>query len=479
MGLVLWAASLGSPAPASAAGPVTATGTSFTFTGSGWGHGVGMSQYGARGMADAGRSHAQILTTYYSGASLQTRAVNDALRVLIASSRSTITLTASGPTEFVGVGTVGAGAKVTVTRSGSSLVLSGSLTRTVASPLRVRHSGNPLAVAETGYSYRYGELTVKTDSSGLRAIVGPLTMQEYLYGLGEMPSSWHTQALRAQAVAGRTFAQKKSAQRASQNLDYDLLSTTLDQAYTGTKFEADRWRTAVDLTAGQVMVHDGALIDAVYSSSSGGHTENSEYVWVANIAYLRGVPDPFEASSGNPYASWSRTYTGKQLGGWFGLGEVSSVSITGSFGASGRVDKATVRLVGTGGSLELSGATFRSRLNAASLTSQLMSTRFTVTATGSPPAVGNRPPTGAYGTAGASGSTITVTGRASDPDGIPTVRVVSTMGSQVAVRDRKPVNGSWSVSWSGAKGTRRVCVSVLDAPTGAATSLGCRDVVVK
>ena len=68
------------------------------------------------------------------------------------------------------------------------------------------------------------------------------------------------------------------------------------------------------------MTHSGALIDAVYSASSGGHTENSEVVWVSPVPYLRGVPDPYDVGGGNPHASWTRTYTGAQLGSWFGIG---------------------------------------------------------------------------------------------------------------------------------------------------------------
>lgn len=465
------------PAPGTPGGPVS--GSSFTFTGSGWGHGVGMSQWGARGMAEAGRTHAQILTTYYSGATLETRPVSDGLRVLVAERRNTMTLVTTGPTTFDGVGNVGAGASVTLTRTGNQILLSGALDRTVNGPLTVRQAGNPLTIVENGLGYRYGQLVVNIDpNGGLRSVVAGLTMQQYLYGLGEMPASWPQQALRAQAVAARTFAQKKRDSRVGSGLDHDLLSTVLDQAYTGTKFEDSRWNSAVDATAGQVLTYRGGLIDAVYHSSSGGHTESSEQVWVAKVDYLRGRPDGFDAVAGNPHNSWSRTYTGAQLGDWFGLGTVTSIEVRGPLGVSGRVDKSVIRLVGTNGSKDVLGASFRSTVNArAGASGQLMSTKFTVTGVGAPAASG--PPKGTFATASAEGRRIVVTGTASDPDGVPTVRVVSTMGSQRAVRDVKPSGGSYRVTWEGAPGTRQVCVSILDVPTGAATSLGCRDVVVK
>lgn len=461
---------------ASAVAGATASGSSFTFTGSGWGHGVGMSQYGAQGLAKAGRSHTQILQTYYSGAAVQSRSLSDDLRVLIASGRPTLTLVATGHTTINGVGNLAAGAKVTLQRSGGSIKLTGALDKTVAGPLTVRYFGNPLTVTP-GNSYRYGQLSVSIDpAGGLRAVVTGLTMQQYLYGLAEMPASWHAQALRAQAVAARTFAQKRRDSRAGK-LDYDLLSTTQDQVYAGTKNEHPQWVSAVDVTADQVVTHGGDLIDAVYFSTSGGHTESGDYVWSSNPGYLTGVPDPFEANANSPHASWSRTYTGAQLGAWFKLGTVSSVQILGTLGVSQRVDRATIRLTGTGGTVEVTGTKFRSTVNQQIGVPQLMSTRFAVVGSGSP--ISSGPPSGTWHTAYSSGRTVIVGGTATDPDGAPKVKVVSTMGTVVATRIRDTVNGSFLVTWNGAPGTRRVCVSVIDVPSGAETSLGCRDVVVK
>ena len=186
-------------------------------------------------------------------------------------------------------------------------------------------------------------------------------MQQYLYGLGEMPSSWPAAALQAQAIAGRTFAQKRRDARSG--ADFDLYGSVLHQSYTGTTHAAPAWVAAVDATDGQVVTHGGALIDALYSASSGGHTENSEFVWVSALPYLRGVPDPHDGSGGNPHASWSHTVTGAQLGDWFDLGTVSSVEVLGTLGVSGRVDKATIRLTGTAGTRDVSGSSFRSTVN--------------------------------------------------------------------------------------------------------------------
>ncbi len=468
--------------------PSAAAAQSFTFSGSGWGHGVGMSQWGARGMAANGSSYAQILGHYYQGTNVASQGVNDDLRVLIAGSAPTLDLRTGGSTTFTGVGTVGAGQNVRLTRSGGSVRLSGALNATVAAPLRVSYAaGGDLTVSPPGYTYRYGSLTVTTDpAGGLRAVIGGLPMQQYLYGLGEMPSSWPTEALKAQATAGRTFAQKRIAARSS-NADFDLYGSVYHQAYTGTKFQAAAWVAAVDATAGRVVAYGGGLIDALYSSSSGGHTENSEVVWVSSVPYLKGVPDPYDTSGGNPHASWSRTYSGDQLGQWFGLGTVTSVQVLGPLGGSGRVDKALIRLSGTGGTKDVKGASFRATVNSKAPSASLKSTRFTVggSTTSSPPSAAptppapNRPVSGNYGVATTDGRTVIVAGDANDPDGAPLVRMVSTMGRDRAVREQRANKGKFLFAWTGQPGTRNVCVTVYDTPTGAGTSLGCRDIVVK
>lgn len=455
---------------------------SFAFTGGGWGHGIGMSQWGARGFAASGWSHQQILTHYYQGTQVSTRTVSDDLKVLIGEKTGSFTLVAGGTTTVAGIGTVGAGATITFTRTGNDMAVTGALTATVSGPLLVQFAGaGDLRVTPSGNSYRYGILAIGPDNAGgLRAVLGGLTMQQYLYGLGEMPSSWPLEALKSQATAGRTFAQRRRDDRSS--ADFDLYASVLHQAYTGTRYDVAAWRAAVDQTAEQVITYDGAMINAVYSASSGGHTENSESVWVSAEPYLRGVADPYDSTGGNPNGSWTRSYTGAQLGAWFGVGTATGVQILGPLGVSGRVDKATIRLVGTAGTRDVSGAQFRSTVNSNSPNHALMSTNFAVSGAAGAPLSAPAPvrlPSGDFHTAYADGRSVIVGGTASDPDGAPLVRVTSTMGSQRAVREMRATNGGYLFVWSGSPGTRNVCTTVVDVPTGQEVSLGCRDVVVK
>lgn len=357
-------------------------------SGSGYGHGVGMSQWGARGMAADGRSAASILSHYYRGVAVGTGSVNNDLRVLLVEKSTTITLTAHGTTTLSGIGTLGAGQSVTLARSGSSVSVTGALTGSVSGDVVVRYpnsAGGALTVTPPGNRYRYGSLVVRPDpAGGLRAIVGELSMQQYLYGLAEMYTTWPAEALKAQAIAGRTFAQKRRVARTT--ADFDLYASVTHQSYMGTKFEVPAWTAAVDATDRVLVTHGGALIDAVYSASSGGQTENSEAVWGGTVAYLKGVADPYDTGGGNPNATWSRRYSAAELGRWFGVGTATAVDVAAPSGVSGRIDRTTVRIVGTTRTVAVTGASFRSTINSnAGSDRQLRSTRLSVVRTGAPP----------------------------------------------------------------------------------------------
>ena len=352
----------------------------FTFTGSGWGHGVGMSQYGMLGMAQAGRSYGQILGTYYPGTTLVTRAPTDNLRVLLAERAGTLTFRAGGSTTFGSAGTISAGQWVKVAQTEGQVRLSGALNAMLPS-FDIAWSGD-LQIDELARRYRYGRIRVAPDPrGGVRAIAHELTMNQYLYGLAEVPAQWHTHALRAQVVAARTFAQKRRDSRVGSGLDFDLLSTVTDQVYAGSTQQHPRWVEAVDATNAQFLTYQGALIDAVYSSSNGGYSESAAYVWGGNVPYLVARRDQWDGVASNPNHRWTRTYTAAQIGSWFGVGTAREIVIGSGRGASGRVDRARIRVVGTTGSKEMSGNEFRTTINQhnPARTSQLLSTRFDIT----------------------------------------------------------------------------------------------------
>lgn len=145
-----------------------------------------------------------------------------------------------------------------------------------------------------------GRVLVSADQNSVMA-VNYVDLDQYLYSVvgGEMPSSWPLEALKAQAIAARSYALYRRQRSSSSH--YDIGRTTTWQVYGGLEDEASNTRAAVDLTRHQVLTYNGQIIEAVFHSSSGGHTENVEDVWSQPLPYLRGVQD-FDA--GAPVYQW-------------------------------------------------------------------------------------------------------------------------------------------------------------------------------
>jgi stage II sporulation protein D len=139
-----------------------------------------------------------------------------------------------------------------------------------------------------------GIAEVGRNSSGTLAGINELPIEQYLYGVvpRELPPVPYgeIEAQKAQAVAARTYALSGLGKRAADG--YDLLPTTSDQVYGGYSAEHPVSNAAVDATAGVVAVYEGKLIQALFSSTSGGYTANSEDVFNSDpVPYLRGVRD--------------------------------------------------------------------------------------------------------------------------------------------------------------------------------------------
>jgi stage II sporulation protein D len=160
---------------------------------------------------------------------------------------------------------------------------------------------------------------------------GP-AMDKYLWGVAEVPSSFPPAALQAQAIAARTYATKRAGRI--------LMPTPADQNWTGWAKENEgtnaesglRWRAAVDATSGQVVVDtaSGGLVDALYSSSMGGHTEDERYVWGVDSSTLRAVDDSaWDAASSNPAdkRSWAVGLSWAALASRLGFTSISTVSV--------------------------------------------------------------------------------------------------------------------------------------------------------
>ena len=185
-----------------------------------------------------------------------------------------------------------------VVSSGVLRVVGAAGTVLVSEAAILRSSNSPVTI--NGVPYR-GIAEVAPNSTGSLAGINELPIEEYLYGVvpRELPPTVYAEleALKAQSVAARTYAMRGLGKRASDG--YDLFATTTDQVYGGLSAEHPLSTQAVDETATIVAKYNGALIEALYSSTSGGHTADSEEVYnSAPVPYLRGVPD---AQRGNAF----------------------------------------------------------------------------------------------------------------------------------------------------------------------------------
>ena len=380
-----------------------------TITGGGWGHGIGMSQYGAYGRALNGRSAEEILEHYYSGAQV-TKKRMPKVRVGLLQDRSSVALTSSP--HLGGSGDVvwkvagekrtlasgGPGVKWRVEPSatgGMRLYKDGRQVKrdrkgvfgNAKSPLVLLYErqGTLIDVTDKTYNYALGKLQVglypteRCDPGFCLRLVLAIGMQKYLYGLGEVPSSWPGAVLRTQAIAARTYAFEKWTRSGSHRYPCDctVYDSTLDQAYagdgkrTGSGPYWDDWQAAVNDTNGEVTIYEGQPIQALYSSSSGGHTENNENVWGGTpLPYLRGVIDRPDNVDANPNHKWdpvkmSYSEFESKLQAEYGIGQLQSFELVRPFGVSGRVTVVNedgtggVRIVGSNKTVRVSGWAFR------------------------------------------------------------------------------------------------------------------------
>jgi SpoIID/LytB domain protein len=336
--------------------------------GHGLGHGHGLSQYGARGAATAvpGRAAhtaAQIIAFYYPGTSL-TRLSQPMIRVRItddggattASVRPGQTLTLTWP---------GGSASVTASTASRARLVAVAGGRVQAQLLRTAwvNWGAPMpASAVLTSSAGYVRLLQSSGSVDLRGSVGTvfdsglgritvnrLPLDSYVQGVvpREMPASWQSAAVQAQAIAARSYA--RYAVEHSGGASSDICDSTNCQVYGGRArydgagsllyAEDPAANQAVAATSNLVATYAGATIFAQFSASDGGWTS------AGGQPYLAARADPYEAASGDPYLNWTSTVRTADVASYYGLARVSQIAITGRDGHGewgGRIRSATV-----------------------------------------------------------------------------------------------------------------------------------------
>jgi SpoIID/LytB domain protein len=349
-----------------AAAPASASAASrLVIRGAGFGHGVGMSQYGAYGFALHGVGYRDILAHYYTGTAIGTTDTEREVRVLLKSPRGNASFT--GATR-AGNRKLAPERTYFVRRHGGEFVdllsARGHRLATFGAPLRVTGDG-PLTLrgragnGRVSGSYR-GALEFLPGTFGGINAVNAVKLDDYVQGVvpAESPASWPLDALKAQAVAARTYAITTSKGGAG----FDQYPDTRSQVYAGVAGEQPSSNQAVAETRGEVVTYQGQPVVTYFFSTSGGQTENVENTPLGTEPkpWLRSVDDPYDDVS--PKHRWgpirmSLPVAGRKLHGLV-KGRFRGVKVV-QRGASPRVVAADV--IGSRGATRVNGATLRAR----------------------------------------------------------------------------------------------------------------------
>ncbi len=319
--------------------------------GHGFGHGVGMSQYGAYGFAKHGRSYPAILAHYYRGTTLERTAGPRVVRVLLEISPGDVGF--SGATSACGEA-LDPDRSYEAHRAGSTVRLRSSAGAPLAScGKRLRAAGaGQIEIAGSGVFRGALEVVPTASDAGSLNAINAVAIDQYVKGVipNESPPSWPQAALRAQAVAARSFA-------LSVDVDgngFDLYDDTRSQVYEGIASETTATNEAATATRGEVLAYDGRIAETYFSACSGGHTESVQNVFYGPaVPYLVGVPDPYDYYC--PLHSWTLRFSGPEISAKLGSyldGRLQRIVIT-KRGASPRI--VTAKLYGTGGVSTVSG----------------------------------------------------------------------------------------------------------------------------
>lgn len=384
---------VGSAVSGSVAVAASGVPTTFTVKGAGWGHGVGMSQYGAFGMALDGYGAGDILKHYYAGTKVQTVSTAGAkdLRVQVFGSGTDNTTSVNLVVRSPGADSVAdgqwrlrfysnsatdtplqtwtginnedlmikrSGTRTTVTRENGTTygadyvafhweATSYYQTTSKEDPYveLLNREGGTL---QTHGQYRHGRMIIKVINNRITVVNSLDLNTEYLNGVAEMPSSWATEALKAQAITARGYALDMFRAGIKKDCGCHLYDDPRSQNFSGWKKENEgtnatygkRWVAAVTATSsnaggsGKVLTHGaggvGNIARTYYFSSSGGQTEHSENVWSSKVSYLRSTSDPWSLAAAvkNPNASWTATLTQAQAAKAFNLTNVVKITVS-------------------------------------------------------------------------------------------------------------------------------------------------------
>jgi SpoIID/LytB domain protein len=340
---------------AALAWPGGASGAKWVVEGRGWGHGVGMSQYGAYGLARHGRGYREILDHYYRHTRIG-HAGSHTIKVLVGSGSDSVSFTKA---------TKACGERLRRRRgyrfkqSGSDVILRRAHRGKIANCGRsgIATGSGTIRIGDRGV-YR-GRLKAKVSDGGL-LVINAVGLDAYAKGVvpNEVPSSWPQAALRAQAVAVRSYALATSGTG-----DFDVYDDTRSQVYGGKGSETERTNKAAKRTSGLVVRHGNEVATTYFFSTSGGQTESVQYGFPGAdpVPYLKGVRDPYDGAS--PHHKWKVRFSQSQIESRLSelfAGRLRKIKVL-RRGDSPRI--VTARVVGSQGSSRVSGPGLQAALD--------------------------------------------------------------------------------------------------------------------
>lgn len=216
---------------------------------------------------------------------------------------------------------------------------------------------SPKSILTWDERYYRGEFLL-TNQNGKLNLINRLPLDEYLRGVvpKEIPAGWPMAALKAQAIAARTYTLVNLGRHREDG--FQLCATTHCQVYQGLSGEHPHTDLAVFETKGKVVTYNGQLITAVYHDSSGGYTKDAAEVWSQAVPYL--IPAS-GWDSASPYHHWTRSINWTELQDKINkaypeIGDLKQLLPAG-FGSNGRIIKLTVK--GSIGEITITGEQFR------------------------------------------------------------------------------------------------------------------------
>ncbi|VBB06057.1 stage ii sporulation protein [Lucifera butyrica] len=267
------------------------------------------------------------------------------------------------------VGKFAAKQKVIVAEKPAGIVLNGVPAHARTLRVNVTDEKGITEVNRRGYRG-----VIEIDSQGTvqgLTVVNTLPLEEYLYGVigREISTDWPLEAVKAQAVAARTYALYNLREHGAGGID--VYATTDNQVYGGTECETARGIQAVNATQGLVITYHAKPIAAYFHSSAGGYTENSENVWGTALPYLRGVED---FDQGTPHYKWEKQWTAADLNNvlrraGYKIGALQAIELSpltsppvnaADRGVSGRIK--SLQLIGSAGRVQIQGTKLRTLL---------------------------------------------------------------------------------------------------------------------